>query len=65
MADNADRIAEIRAILRGGATTVKTEGVEVSYDFDQLRAELRELMADDDDQRGRRPVASRFNLGGF
>jgi hypothetical protein len=65
MADNAARIAEIRTILRAGASTVKTAGVEVVYDFDQLQRELRELLADDDDQRGRRPVSASINLGGF
>ena len=65
MADNTARITEIRAILQAGATTVKTAGVEVVYDFAQLQRELRELLADDDDQRGRRPVSAAINLGGF
>lgn len=66
MADNSERIAEIQKILRTGATKVKTpDGVEVEYDFDELRNQLRELQATDDTHRGRRPVASSVNLGGF
>ena len=65
MADHTKRIAEIREILRAGATTVSTDGTSVTFDFNQLRKELRELMATDDLQKGRRPVAASIHLGGF
>ena len=65
MADNSTSIAEIRAILRQGARTVTIDGQTVVYDFDELRRELRELMADDDSDKGRRPVATRITLAGF
>ena len=41
------------------------DGQTVVYDFDELRRELRELMADDDSNKGRRPVATRITLAGF
>jgi len=63
--DNATKIADIRAILRAGASTVTVDGQSISYDFDALRRELRELMADDTTDAGRRPVATRINLAGF
>jgi hypothetical protein len=63
--DNTARIKEIREILRAGASSVTTDGTSVSFDFDQLRKELRELEAADDAQKGKRPVASSIYLGGF
>jgi hypothetical protein len=63
--DNTKRIADIREILRAGATSVTSDGTTVSFDFNQLRRELRELMAEDDRLRGRRPFAASINLGGF
>jgi hypothetical protein len=61
--DNAARINEIREILRAGATSVTTDGTTVTFDFDQLRKELRQLEGEDDARRGRRPVASSIKLG--
>jgi hypothetical protein len=61
--DNAARIAEIREILRAGASSVTTDSTTVTFDFDQLRKELRLLEAEDDSRRGRRPVASSIKLG--
>lgn len=61
--DNAARINEIRETLRSGATSVQTDGTSVTFNFDQLRKELRELEAEDDSKRGRRPVASSIKLG--
>jgi hypothetical protein len=65
MADNSTAIADIRAILRQGATTVTIDGQTIVYDFVALRRELRELMADDTADTGRRPVATRITLAGF
>ncbi len=65
MADNSARIAEIRAKLRAGASRVSTDGVDVSYDFDALQAELRRLELEDDALQSVRPVASSIYLGGF
>lgn len=65
MADNSVRIAQIQAILRAGATSVSIDGRTVTYDFAELRRQLRELQAEDDTFRGRRPAASTINLGGF
>lgn len=63
--DNTARINEIREILRTGASSVNTDGTSVTYDFGQLRTELRELMATDNRQQGRRPVVSSIDLSGF
>ena len=63
--DNTARINEIRELLRSGASSVQTDGTTVSFNLDSLRKELRELEATDDTRKGRRPVASSINLGGF
>lgn len=65
MTDHSERIAEIQEILRTGASSVSTDGTSVHYDFDQLRQELRELMAEDLVHKGRRPAAASIYLGGF
>jgi hypothetical protein len=62
MANNAERIAEIREILSLGVTSVTRDGSMVSYDLDQLRTELRELESTDDTLRGRRPEISSINM---
>ena len=62
MADNTARIAEIREILAQGVDSITTDGNSVHFDLDQLRSELRLLMAEDDTQAGRRPVVVGFNL---
>lgn len=63
--DNTARIRDIREILATGAKSVTVDGTTVTYDFAELRRELRELMAEDDAQGGRRPAASSIYLGGF
>jgi hypothetical protein len=63
VADNAKRIAEIRETLRSGATSVTTDGTTVTFDFNQLRKELRQLEAEDDARKGRRPVAASIKFG--
>ena len=63
--DNSKRIAEIDEILRSGARSVSTDGLSVSYDFDTLREERRQLMEADTANRSRRPIASNINLSGF
>lgn len=62
MADHTTRIAEIQDILRTGARSVNVDGVSITYDFVQLRNELRQLMSEDDTHKGRRPIASRLDL---
>lgn len=62
---NRERIAEIREILRSGASSVVTDGTSVTYDLDSLRRELRELEAEEPSLAGRRPVAASIYLGGF
>lgn len=62
MADHAERIAEIQGILRTGARQVTSDGTSVTYDFEALRRELRELMADDDTLGHLRPRVSSINL---
>jgi len=65
MADNSARIAEIQEILRAGATSVSVDGVTTTYNFNELRKELRDLQQSDDSQKRKRPVASNIYLGGF
>jgi len=65
MADHSERIAEIREALRTGVSQVSTDGTTTSFDLDALRQELRQLMAEDDAQKARRPVAASIYLGGF
>lgn len=62
-ADNSKRIAEIEEILRAGASQVSFDGTTVTFDFDQLRRELRQLESEDRLRKGRRPVAASIKLG--
>lgn len=62
MADHSARIAEIQEFLRTGASSVTTDGTTTTFDLASLRKELRQLMADDDVHRGRRPTVSSINL---
>ena len=65
MPDHSAEIANIRAILNEGVTETVRDGITVKWDHDRLRRRLRELEAADDTHRGRRPVASSINLGGY
>ena len=65
MPDNSNRIREIRDTLEAGATSVSTDGTNVTFDFEELRKELRRLEAEDTKLQGRRPVAASIYLGGF
>jgi hypothetical protein len=65
MADNSERIRQIRDLLASGVTSVTTDGQTTSFDHDSLRTELRQLIAEDDSEQGRRPIASSIYLGGF
>ena len=65
MADHSTRISQIQAILRAGARRVTVDGVAVEHDFAALRRELRQLMAEDERYRGRRPVVSSIDLSGY
>lgn len=64
MADNTERIAELREILRTGAEQVTTDGTTVRFDLETVRLELRQLIATDDTLAGQRPVVSTIRLGG-
>lgn len=65
MANNTAAIRRIREILQSGATSVTLpSGTSVTYDFDQLRLELKDLIANDDNASGKRPVVTRINLSG-
>lgn len=65
MADNSLRIAEIQELLRTGVSSQSHDGTSTTFDLDSLRKELRQLMATDDANANRRPVASNIYLGGF
>ena len=65
MADNTARIAEVRTILRAGVSSTTVDGVSVSYDLGSLRRELRELIAEDNTEAGRRPTIARIKLSGI
>jgi hypothetical protein len=63
MPNHTSRIAEIRGILRQGADSVTVDGTSVRYDLRALKQELRELEAEDDELRHRKPRVSSINLG--
>jgi hypothetical protein len=63
--NNAERIRELREILRGGVKRVVVDGTVTEYDLDVIRKELDRLMEEDAQQRGRRPRAATIYLGGF
>ncbi|MEZ6068278.1 MAG: hypothetical protein R3B90_21765 [Planctomycetaceae bacterium] len=59
MPDNSQAIADIRALLNSGATTVVVDGQTVQLNHDSLRRRLRELQATDTAAPIKRPrVAS-------
>jgi len=58
MADNAARIAEIRAFLQTGASSTSVDGLHVSFDRETLENELQRLMEEDAIMQTKRPVAS-------
>ncbi len=60
--DNSLKIAKIKAILEAGATSVSVDGTSVTYDFEQLRTQLRQLQLADDAQKGQRPVVFSLDL---
>jgi hypothetical protein len=62
MADNSKRIADIREILASGASSVTTDGTTTQFSLNELRKELRQLMAEDRLEKGRRPVAASIKL---
>jgi hypothetical protein len=65
MANNSAQIAQIRAMLATGATQVIVDGQTVTISPPSLRKQLRQLMATDDTNAGRRPLAATVNLGGY
>ena len=65
MADNATKIAEIRALLQTGVASTGSDGEHTSFDRQTLEKELRRLESEDDAMQTRRPVASSIYLGGF
>lgn len=64
MADNTTKIANAQQVIEAGVRQVTNDGTTVSYDLDQLRKEVRQQMATDDTNKGRRPVISRIRLNG-
>lgn len=62
MADNTARITELRAILQSGVTTISINGTTTNVDLNQIRTELRQLMAEDNTQKSRRPRLASLNL---
>ena len=65
MANNAAKIAEIKALLETGASDVSQDGQRTAFDLDSLRKELRRLEAEDATAQTKRPVAASIYLGGF
>jgi len=65
MADNTTRIAELRAILESGETSIASDGTSVQYDLKQIRQELNRLLQTDDTNRLIRPRLSSVNLSGL
>ncbi len=65
MPDNSAEITKLQAILNEGARSVSVDGQAVTYDFVAIRKRIRVLMTTDPNYRGKRPVASQINLGGF
>jgi hypothetical protein len=65
MPDNSAKIAEIKALLATGATSVSTDGTHTAFDPKSLRQELRRLEAEDANAQTNRPVAASVFLGGW
>lgn len=67
MADNAQKIADLEAILDAGATSGQVDGRRVDFaSFADIRKRIAELKATDDatTTAQRRPAASTIKLGG-
>jgi hypothetical protein len=65
MANNATKIASIRALLESGAASISVDGVTTTLDREGLRLELRRLQDEDDTRQSDRPRAAGIYLGGF
>lgn len=67
MADNSEKIAEIRTLLESGATSISVDGQTINLDLASLRKELTRLIDTDDATVAnmRRPRMSSINMGGF
>jgi len=65
MANNTAEIERIEELLRSGVKSVTVDGVTTTIDRVALEKQLRRLRAEDDTQRGRRPVAASVDLSGF
>jgi hypothetical protein len=64
MADNQTRIEQIREILASGVKSVSADGASTTLDHDSLRAELRQLIAEDPAyQAGKKHRISTLDLG--
>lgn len=61
MADHSTEIERIQTILASGAKSIDVDGTRTQIDHAALRSRLRELQAQDDVHRGKRPVVSRIN----
>lgn len=65
MADNTAKIAELRAILQSGVTTVSVAGTTTTIDLNVIRQQLRELERTDDTEGARKPRMTSLDVGGL
>ena len=65
MADHSVEIARLEALLSTGARSISVDGVSTTLDPESIRQRLRQLKADDDAHRGRRPRITSMDLRGF
>lgn len=65
MADNTQRIAQIRSILESGVTSIEVGGEKTTFDLESLRKELRRLEEEDDAAKRKRPRIATMKLGGW
>jgi hypothetical protein len=67
MPDNTAEIARLRGILNSGQSSYNVDGQSVTYDLDQIRKRLQELIATDTSgaETVKRPRVSRIKLDSF
>lgn len=57
------RLSDIDAILASGTSSIQIDGVDVAFDFEQLKNE-RAKIERELGKKTRKPMAYRVNLGG-
>ncbi|MFO0383227.1 MAG: hypothetical protein ACK506_16110 [Pirellula sp.] len=57
------RLSDIDAILASGTSSIQIDGVDVAFDFEQLKNE-RAKIERELGKKPRKPMAYRVNLGG-